>query len=151
MNSPGIPENEISWLSADLDLGAASLFEPLDLFWRESEPVGRAPGLSLCVMSLEEGLVECARPLQDDEPSVLGTVRGKIEDPLDALQSSAKRALVDVRPCLYRLSIFRGEGQVDTIEGDKKVFGLPELGKGIYNCRFPVVHCQHRSLILGNH
>lgn len=116
MNSSGIPQDEISWLSADLDRFAASILEPLDFFWGESEPVGRAPGLSLRVMSLEEGLVECTRPLQDDETSVLGTVRGNVEYPLDALHPFTVRTLVDVRPRGYGLSVFRWKGQVGTIE-----------------------------------
>lgn len=116
MNSSGIPQDEISRLSADLDRFTVSILEPLDFFWGESEPVGWAPGLSLCVMSLEEGFVECTRPLQDDETSVLRTIRGKVEYSLDALHPFTVRALVDVRPRGDGLSVFRWKGQIGTIE-----------------------------------
>lgn len=116
MNSSGIPQDKISRFSTDLDRVAASVLEPLDFFWSESEPVGRAPGLSLRVVSLEEGLVECTRPPQDDETSILGTVRGKVEYPLDALYPFTVRTLIDVRPRGDGLSVFRWKGQVGTIE-----------------------------------
>lgn len=116
MDSSGIPQDKISRLSADLDRLASSILEPLDFFWGESEPVGRAPGLSLRVMSPEEGLVECTRPLQDDETSVVGTVRGKVEYPLDTLHPFTVRTLVDVRPRGHWLSVFRWKGQIGTIE-----------------------------------
>lgn len=116
MNSPGIPQDEITRFSADLDRVATSLLEPFGFLWGESKPVSWAPSLPLRVMGLEEDLVERTRSLHDDETSVLGAVRCKIEDPLDTLQSFAERTLIDVRPCTDGLSVFQWKGQVSTIE-----------------------------------
>lgn len=116
MDSPGVPQYKIARLSAHLDRLAASLLEPVDFFWGKSEPINWAPSLSLRLMSLEEGFVESAGSLQDDKSSVPGAVLGKIEYPLDTLQSFAVRALVHVGPCTDVLSVFCWEGQVCTIE-----------------------------------
>lgn len=116
MNSSGIPQDEVSRFSTDLDCLTTSLLEPPDFFWGKSKPVGWAPSLSLRVMSLEEGLVECTRSLHDDETSVLGTIWCKVEDPLNALQSFPERTLIDVRPRSDGLPVFHWKGQVSTVE-----------------------------------
>lgn len=66
MNGSGVPQDQIAGLGAHFDRLATSFLEPVNLFRGKAEPVGRAPSLSLRVVGLEEGLVECTGPLQDN-------------------------------------------------------------------------------------
>lgn len=129
MNLAGVPEYQITGLCTDFDSLAAFALEPLDIFFGEPEPVCRAPRLLAILVRGEILFTERARTLHHNQSAVVRAIGGEVEQPLDALEALAQRALVDVRPGAYGRSIRRRQCQIHAIKRDEQLVCSPDLGE----------------------
>jgi hypothetical protein len=105
VHGAGIPKHQITRLEVDFDHLAAAFLEPLDIFLFEDEQVAELFALRWLILvvvllpGLGEELVEkLARPLHDNQTTILGTVWLIVQQSLDTLHALAKGILITVRP-----------------------------------------------------
>lgn len=80
---------------------------------------------------LEKGLIKQARALDDNEPAVPRSIRGEVEQTLDALDALALGRLVHMGPRGIRLSVGVWERDVGAVKGYEQIGGVPYLGKSV--------------------
>jgi hypothetical protein len=99
VGSPRVPKKEVTRLGAKLLPLQALVLEPLHTVLGEAEPLV-SPGwdLGLIFHGLVELLGDSVSALADDETAVLGTVRQKIDQALQAAETRLKGVLILVRP-----------------------------------------------------
>ena len=103
MHRPRIPKNQIPRSRTNLHPLAPiprPFLKPPNLLLVETEPIRVPKILTLELTLREELLIVPVRPLENEKTTVLGAIRGQVEDSLDALQPGARGALVDVWPGL---------------------------------------------------
>lgn len=117
VDTPRVPQDDVSGASLDLLPGAPSVQEPLQLMCFVVVRVLPFPAAlgRLVLVRLKELVIQWQRPLEDHETAVVGAVLGEVHDALDAVLEAAVRRLVDVRPggAPVALKLLFGEGQGD--------------------------------------
>jgi len=118
MRCPGIPNDEITRSSLDLDPFEPLALEPLDAGLGEPVPlVGPLPNTGLLGKLLVELFTQEVSSLGHDQSAVIGTVGQEVDESLQASETRSIGVLVLMRPGSVGLEIFtagknRGGGLV---------------------------------------
>jgi hypothetical protein len=123
VDTPRVPEDDITRSGLDLLPGAAAVVEPLELaLGRKVVGIPPCPALlrhELLLVSLKVLIVEREGALEDHETAVVGTVLGEVHDALDAVLEATVGGLVDVGPSGSTVALEvlggKGEGNVHAI------------------------------------